>query len=833
MSTEPRPGERKGNSTAYGKYELRERLGRGGMAEVWKAFDTQLQRFVAIKILHADLRSDPNFMTRFLREAQAIASLRHPNIVQVHDFHTASEEGDTIAYMVMNYVEGPTLAEYIYNTSRMGRFPPATDLVNLFVAISRAIDYAHQRGMVHRDIKPSNILLDKHFSSSRYPRGMPILTDFGIVKLLGSSSNTLSKSLLGTPTYISPEQAQGDPGNERSDIYSLGVILYEICTGVRPFQGDTPIAIMMQHLTAMPTSPALINPNIPPALTEVILRCLAKEPAARYTRALEMTSAMADALNLSTLTNLHSPLYTEERTTWPVAGNSSQVNLVAQQNITPPASQTPIGPGQAQLRVGLSQTGAGLSQSEAAQAQAEVGQMQMGAGHPQGVPLHVQNVEAPLVGGISTPRTPTGSTSIGASSTQYAQNSAAQQLAALAPAHPPISTPGHSPAPGSIGRQKRKSILWLSAALLIVVLVGATVGAIYFATHKNSSTTTTTNQLAGHAYFDSSGVLNGGIADELHVVLNGVSGPDSSKSYYVWLMGDINQGNGVAPLLLGLLNVNQGKVDITYPHDQQFTNLLEHYSRLLITEENANSKPTAPASDQHTWRYSAQIPQTPSQDVEHLSTLDYIRQLLVTEANLKGLHTGMAIQFLRNVHTVWDLARTASDNWGNKDVNSLRNQVISILDYLDGTSVSLDAPGASLLVDAKLIQLPLLDRTVNQNPGSYFKMLDDKLSHLKLESDVTAEMTNLANQAISALPGVQNNWLGPVLKDAQQLMKMNDAQLLQASTKDILTDIVNRAGYAYNGRADSSTNSMQGGAAWINEKIQGLATFEVKTYTSS
>ncbi len=193
----------------------------------------------------------------------------------------------------------------------------------------------------------------------------------------------------------------------------------------------------------------------------------------------------------------------------------------------------------------------------------------------------------------------------------------------------------------------------------------------------------------------------------------------------------------------------------------------------------------------------------------------------------------MAIQFLRNVHTVWDLARTASDNWGNKDVNSLRNQVISILDYLDGTSVSLDAPGASLLVDAKLIQLPLLDRTVNQNPGSYFKMLDDKLSHLKLESDVTAEMTNLANQAISALPGVQNNWLGPVLKDAQQLMKMNDAQLLQASTKDILTDIVNRAGYAYNGRADSSTNSMQGGAAWINEKIQGLATFEVKTYTSS
>src|SRR5215467_6548792 len=237
MSIEPRK---------YGKYELRERLGRGGMAEVWKAFDTQLQRYVAIKFLHADLRADPNFMMRFMREAQAIASLRHPNIVQVHDFHTSTEVGGTTAYMVMNYVEGQTLGEYIRSTSRIGNFPPATDIVHLFAAISSAIDYAHRRGMVHRDIKPSNILLERRLSSSRYPMGAPKLIDFGIVKLLGGSSNTLSGTLLGTPNYISPEQARGDPGNERSDIYSLGVILYEMCTGVRPFQGDSPVAIMMQ-----------------------------------------------------------------------------------------------------------------------------------------------------------------------------------------------------------------------------------------------------------------------------------------------------------------------------------------------------------------------------------------------------------------------------------------------------------------------------------------------------------------------------------------------------------------------------------------------------------
>ena len=237
-----------------GKYELQGRLGLGGMAEVWKALDTQLQRYVAIKFLHADWRTDPDFMTRFVREAQAIASLHHPNIVQVHDFQVApSSEGESaLAYMVMNYIEGPTLAEYIGTTSRIGAFPSAAEIVHLFTAIGSAIDYAHQRGMVHRDIKPANILLDKQLPS-RYQIGEPILTDFGIVKLLGvsssnsslggfsgllrsgTSSSTLGGTLLGTPRYMAPEQAQGRPGNEYSDIYSLGVILYEICTGMVPF----------------------------------------------------------------------------------------------------------------------------------------------------------------------------------------------------------------------------------------------------------------------------------------------------------------------------------------------------------------------------------------------------------------------------------------------------------------------------------------------------------------------------------------------------------------------------------------------------------------------
>ncbi len=280
------------NPQRLGKYELLERLGQGGMAEVWKARDTQLQRYVAIKILHANLQEDPNFITRFEREAQLIASLHHPNIVQVHDFQVSRspESGAPMAYMVMDYIEGGTLEDYIAGTSARGKFPSPAQLVHLFTSISLAIDYAHRQGMIHRDIKPANILLDSH-NTTRNPMGEPILTDFGVAKLLGVSSTTLSAAQSGTPLYSSPEQARGYPGNERSDIYSLGIILYEMVTGVPPFRGDTPVAVITQHLNATPTTPSLINPNIPPALTMVILKALAKDPNARFASASSMLSS--------------------------------------------------------------------------------------------------------------------------------------------------------------------------------------------------------------------------------------------------------------------------------------------------------------------------------------------------------------------------------------------------------------------------------------------------------------------------------------------------------------------------------------------------------------
>jgi serine/threonine protein kinase len=311
-----------------GKYELREKLGHGGMAEVWKAFDPKLHRSVAIKLLHANLRTDPEFVTRFSREALFVAKLHHPNIVQIYDFQTTHslEMNASIAYMVMDYVEGETLAHYIQTTSRAGKFPASTDIVNLFASISKAIDYAHQEGMIHRDIKPANILLDKR-NTAPHSMGEPVLTDFGVAKIMGAGSNTMTGMWLGTPLYVSPEQAQDYPVTTRSDIYSLGVILYEICTGVCPFRGENVPAILMQHIRSAPTAPAVFNPAIPPALAAVILRAMAKKPAERFSSASSLTVAIAEAFHVSVPAGLLLPAHPSNDLLEPTPLGSHQPDL--------------------------------------------------------------------------------------------------------------------------------------------------------------------------------------------------------------------------------------------------------------------------------------------------------------------------------------------------------------------------------------------------------------------------------------------------------------------------------------------------------------------------
>ena len=188
--------------------ELQERLGRGGMAEAWKAYDPQLQRSVVVKIFHTDLLTDADFMTRFrnlprVPEAKLIASLQHPNIVPMHGFHIspAEEAEETLAYVVTDYVDGPSFAEYLRHTSYQKAFPSAAEVTHLFASIAAPLDFAHQRGIIHGDLKPTNLLLDKH-NTSRHAMGEPMLTDFGLSSLLGTSSGAFNGKELSVPFYI-------------------------------------------------------------------------------------------------------------------------------------------------------------------------------------------------------------------------------------------------------------------------------------------------------------------------------------------------------------------------------------------------------------------------------------------------------------------------------------------------------------------------------------------------------------------------------------------------------------------------------------------------------
>lgn len=258
-----------------GQYQMIERIGRGGMAIVYRAYQPPLDRYVAVKVLPAYLAHDPNFATRFQREAKAIAKLNHPHILSVHDF---GQEGE-LNYIVMRYVEGGTLKEML------GQPLALNQVVDIIAQIGDALDYAHQQGIIHRDIKPTNVLMDR----GRWA----LLSDFGLAKMTADTAQITRTGMgMGTPAYMSPEQAQGQEVDERSDIYSLGIMLFEMLTGQVPFDADTPLAVLVKHLSAPLPMPRKMNPNIPEPIEQVILKATAKASEDRYQRVSEMMDAL-------------------------------------------------------------------------------------------------------------------------------------------------------------------------------------------------------------------------------------------------------------------------------------------------------------------------------------------------------------------------------------------------------------------------------------------------------------------------------------------------------------------------------------------------------------
>jgi serine/threonine protein kinase len=313
-----------------GKYEITELLGQGGMATVYKGYQPDIDRFVAVKVLPPHPGQDNQFVDRFRLEARTIAQLQHPHILPMHDY---GSEGNTL-YLIMAYLDGGSLKDRIEDGPL-----PLHETETILRQIASALDYAHRRGVIHRDIKPDNILLDRE--------GHALLADFGIVKILEGETTaglTGTGGVLGTPAYMAPEQSQGLGVTARADIYALGVIVYEMLTGRQPYQADTPMQVMLKHITDPVPNPLEVQASLPKALEPVMLRVLAKDPESRYPTATEFAQEFLRALHRdASAPQLQIAQTTQNRHPAPVSPTPTPPTPVPE---TPPTGpQVPARPG--------------------------------------------------------------------------------------------------------------------------------------------------------------------------------------------------------------------------------------------------------------------------------------------------------------------------------------------------------------------------------------------------------------------------------------------------------------------------------------------------------
>jgi serine/threonine protein kinase len=298
-----------------GQFEILEEIGRGGMATVYRARQTSINRVVAVKILPRHLLHDPSFFERFEREVDVITHLEHPHILPIYDYG----EAEGIPYIAMRYLAGGSMAQLIRRT--MGAMP-LEQLEKPFVQVAQALDYAHQQGIIHRDLKPGNVMLDES--------GNAYLSDFGIARVLGS--NLTGSAIIGTPAYMSPEQANGLPLDARSDIYALGVVLFELITGREPYQAETPMALLLKHINEPLPPIRNIREDVPDAVERVIAKATAKDPNQRFSSAGDMARAFQESL--------HAPASVPSRK----AAAMDDPATVVPAPVTPPPLSMPVQP---------------------------------------------------------------------------------------------------------------------------------------------------------------------------------------------------------------------------------------------------------------------------------------------------------------------------------------------------------------------------------------------------------------------------------------------------------------------------------------------------------
>lgn len=326
-----------------GRYEIIEKIGEGGVAIVYKAMDNRLGRTIALKLLREQYAADPAFIARFQNEARAVASLSNPHIVTIYDFGSTGPMGATgtsTYYIAMQYIEGPTLKQYLEQKKRLG----PSEAIDITTQILQGLAAAHAKGIVHRDMKPQNVLLTKD--------GRALVSDFGIAKALTTPSLTEQGMTIGTAEYMAPEQAQGLTVGPTADIYAVGIILYEMLTGVLPFNGTTPVEVAMKQVTQPPRPPREINPAIPPALQDIILKALAKDPAVRFQTADAMINALRSiAVGANQATSAIPPIAAAPTVRAPVTAPPQERTQALPMMRQRPVAQPPIAAGRQQTTI--------------------------------------------------------------------------------------------------------------------------------------------------------------------------------------------------------------------------------------------------------------------------------------------------------------------------------------------------------------------------------------------------------------------------------------------------------------------------------------------------
>jgi serine/threonine protein kinase len=827
-----------------GQYELLHYLGRGNVGEVWKARDLAQHRDVAVKIFHSDLqRSEQHFLTRLTNDGQALVGLRHANIVPVHDIKVSrpAQSQETTAYLVMEYIEGQTLANYVRATSHKGLFPPLTDIVYLFTSLGVAIDHAHQQGIMHGNIKPGNILLNKQ-ETTQFRVGEPMLTDFGLTQLAGLAGDNT------TPYYISPEQAQGYPPNNRSDVYALGVILYELCTGTLPFRDESSVAVMMQHIRTLPTPPILINPNIPQALSEVILRALGKDPITRFSMASLLAAAIADACSMQSSLYIGEQIvpFDEEEEEKPLTNTGSFLGVTQPSRPTPRSVPVPRPPAKPTGPSSLPGFKSLPSLPKAPLENTQIFNSQTSG------PLRAFTGKNPVVLPPSMPAEPTRPIAATTGPQQMAMAAdPAERVTRSTISTPTIKQPAmamtplatvpqtplqpqrRDPFPGQLPESSlplppvaararqvytRAPGYVITASLLLIILILGTAIGVSLWLNKGQETNpkpgANTIEVPGRVYFqdDTQGL---GRNSSLRIDLYNASAPPSGKTYYAWLQDTSGQ-----TLALGAFPpAENGKISLSYPGDDKHTNLLSTMQGVLVTIEDADGKPGQPGTRQ------AYLGTFDPQQLQH------IKDILYSTPDLPA-NDSVVTQLLDTIRSMNDKAASISDSL-NHDNGLVIRQATRIIEMLDGSEQAKNSGD----LPAQISSQGLVERGLLSSGGKvgYLELLSQQLDAFK--QTVGNDQTRLQH-----IQGVKNAVTN--LQEWLQNLHDNDVQLLKAADlrdpaiTGVALQIKQAAADSYTGRTIPPATAPQpevgsAGAVQAYNEAQYLAALDLQTVSTT